>query len=126
MRSCKKNQRPIIVLNYLGKRETKDENGYKTGEKSIYYGEEIVFMGHISGAKGSSMVELFGTDISYDKVITISRAVCKKLKIDENSVFFIDKKPQYSGDMPLYDYKVKRIADTLNEVAIAITQVRNN
>ena len=42
-------------------------------------------------------------------------------------VAFIDKPLTYEKNgYPLYDYRVKRIADTLNEVVIALERVRNN
>ena len=44
--------------------------------------------------------------------------------IDENSVLFVDKLPEYSEDgTPLYDYVVKRVAKSLNAIAYAIQKV---
>jgi len=125
MRNLNKNKTELIALNYVGKVEVVDSQGYKTGEYSIVYGDELYFKAHISGAKGNSNVEIFGTDIAYDKTIIVDRNLFDKLGLNENSVFFVDKKPVYQGETPLYDYKVARISKTLNEVAIAISQVRN-
>ena len=119
------NQSKLYVLNYLSKTKTKDSDGNYTGEETITYSRPIMFMGHISGAKGSSQIEIFGTEINYDKTLLITKTRFKALKITENSVFFVDKKPQYDSDYttPLYDYRVKRIAETINEVAIALERV---
>ena len=126
MRSCFKNKRALIALNYLKKTPTLDEDGYKTGEETIVYGKPFKMMVNISGAKGASAVEVFGTNLDYDKVITMSAQDFKRYKLTDNSVFFIDKKPQYETDgYPLYDYRVKRIAETINEVVIALERVRN-
>lgn len=125
MRNLLINKTKHYVLNYKGEEDIVDDNGYYTGEKTIAYTRPIVFMGHISGARGSSQVEMFGTDIMYDKTLVITKTEFKRLKITENSVFFIDKKPIYdSHNTPLYDYRVMRIAETINEVAIALTKVQ--
>ena len=117
------NERQYHVLNYKGKEKVVDSNGDFTGEEIITYTKPIAFMGHISGAKGSSQVEIFGTDVAYDKTIILTTQEFNKLKINENSVFFIEKKPTFSGETPLYDYRVSRIAETINEVAIAVKRV---
>ena len=123
MRNQLINKTKHYVLNYLGEVDVRDSNNNLTGEKTISYTRPIVFMGHVSGAKGSSQVEIFGTDVAYDKVLVITKALRDKLKITENSVFFIDIKPKYDGTTPLYDYRVKRISPTINEVAIALVKV---
>lgn len=124
MRNLNINKKKIIVLNYLGKTEIV-VGGNKTGSFKVSYSAEQMFMGHISGAKGNAQIEMFGTDVNYDKVIVITLKEKKYLGIDENSVFFIDREPTYDTEhLPLYDYKVVRIADTINESAIAVEKVR--
>lgn len=125
MRNLNKNKTNFYALNYVGKEEVIDEQGHRTGEYLIKYSDKMCVKAHISGAKGSSSVEIFGTDIAYDKTIIMDLAYFKGLGLNENSVFFIDKEPAYDNETPLYDYKVARISKTLNEVAIAISQVRN-
>lgn len=123
MRNQLINKTRHFVLNYKGEVEAKDSDGNYTGEITISYTKPIAFMGHISSARGSSQIEMFGTDVMYDKTIVISKKEFDKLKITENSVFFIDKKPSYDNETPLYDYRISRIAETINEVAIAIKKV---
>ena len=126
MRNLKINQSKLYVLNYKGKTKTTDLSGNYTGEETITYDDPIMFMGHVSGARGSSQVEIFGTDVMYDKTVVITKAEFETLKINENSVFFIDKEPIYDATvttMPLYNYRVSRIAETINEVAIAVKKV---
>lgn len=126
MRNLKRNKTHFVALNYVGKTEVKDSQGYKTGEYIVKYSCEIHLKAHISGAKGNAYTEIFGTDVAYDKTIVITRKELEHYGFTENTVFFIDKAPEYSeGDIPLYDYKVERIAKTLNEVVIAVSQVRN-
>ena len=123
MRNQLRNETKHFVLNYKGEEKVKDSDNNYTGEIAIIYTKPIMFMGHISSAKGSSQVEMFGTDVAYDKVLVITKSKCERLKINENSVFFIDKKPSYDGTTPLYDYRVLRIAKSINEVAIALEKV---
>lgn len=126
MRNLKINQRKYIGLNFVGEVEHYDAQGYMTGEKTLSYGDEIEFEGHISGASGSAVLDNNGVVIEYDKSIVITKSKFKEYGFDENSVFFIDKETEYdSNDQPLYDYKVKRIKDTLNEVMILLEKVRN-
>ena len=76
--------------------------------------------GHAT-ASGETQVEVFGHLDDYDKVIVLGNADCP---INENSVLFVDKKPEYdqNGD-PLFDYTVKRVARSLNSVSYAIRKV---
>ena len=83
MRNLIINKTKIIVLNYKGEQDVVGSDGYFTGEKTIIYTKPITFMAHISGARGSSQVEMFGTDVSYDKTIVISVSEFNKLKITE-------------------------------------------
>ena len=124
MRNLTINKTKHFVLNYKGEEKVKDDNGFYTGETTISYTKPIAFMGHISGARGSSQIEMFGTDVNYDKTIILTKKEFKKLKITENSVFFINTKPTYENGEPLYDYRVMRIAETINEVALALEKVR--
>ena len=123
MRNQKINQTPILYLNFVKVEKVKDSDGYYTGETKNTYTPTKKVMGHISGAKGSSQVEVFGTEIDYDKTLLITKSKFKETGITENSVFFIEKKPSYENGQPNYDYRVKKIAETINEVAIAIKKV---
>ena len=126
MRNAKINQKEYIALNYLGKQEHLDSRGYMSGESEIYYSEEIPFKAHLSGAMGSSYIDSNGISIDYDKSMVLTLWEFEKLGFDENTVFFIDKKPEYdSKNLPLYDYRVERIRDTINEVIILLKKVRN-
>lgn len=125
MRNLIMNKKEYVALNYKGKIAVADENNNKTGEYFISYGEEIPFKAHISGARGNAMVETNGVDLDYDKTIVLSKNLFDFLQFDENTVFFIDKKPEYDAlNNPMYDYSVKRICDTINEVVIQIKKVR--
>lgn len=125
MRNLERNKQEFTYLNYVKVEDVEDENDFLTGEQKVIYTRAKKLKAHISGAKGSSMVEVFGTDIAYDKTILLTKSEFKTSGIDENSVFFIDIKPVYKNETPLYDYRVKRIAETINQVLIAIVKVNN-
>ena len=126
MRNLKINKRKYIGLNYLGETDKTDESGYKTGEKVVFYGGEIEFEAHISGATGSVILDNNGIVIEYDKSMVLTKDQLSECGFNENTVFFIDKEPEYDSDsQPLYDYKIKRIKDTINEVMILLEKVRN-
>ena len=47
--------------------------------------------------------------------------------IDENTVLFVDKEPEYDADgTPIYDYFVRRVAKSLNCISIAIAKVKTS
>lgn len=126
MRNLELNKKSFVALNYVGVQDIVDEQGYKTGESKIVYGDEIAFSAHISGASGSSYIDSNGVSIEYDKSFVLTKCKVDELGFTENTVFFIDKKPTYdANNQPLYDYRVERIRDTLNEVVILLKKVRN-
>lgn len=115
------NKRTFWYLPYIGKERLKDEYLNYTGEERIIYGEAVECKGNISPASGLSQTEMFGNLDSYDKVIS---PLPNDFQITENDVLFIDKSPEYDDDNnPLYDYKVKRIARSLNYTAVAVAKV---
>ena len=126
MRSLIKNTKAIIALNYRGKESVTDSDGNYTGEVIVRYFPANVVRVSISGARGSSQSEVFGSDVQYDKTLCLSMSSFKKYGFDENTVFFIDKKLEYKDGTPLYNYRVERIAEVLNDVVIAVKKVRSD
>lgn len=99
-----------------------DDDGYETGEPAIKYEKPESLKCSVSAAKGNAQVETFGNLESYDKVIITDKMDCP---IDENSVLFVDKEPEFFNGKPIgYDYKVIRIAKSLNLISIAISKVK--
>ena len=63
----------------------------------------------------------FGIELNYDKVL-----VAESVSFDENSLLWIDVAPVIELDGSTQtppDYVVKRIAKSLNSVAVAVTKV---
>lgn len=121
MKTMERNKVPFWYLLYDRKEAVKDEDGNETGDYRVVYKEAVFQRENISAATGSAQVEQFGNFISYDKVIVTDDLCCP---IDENTVLFIDKKPEYDEDgNPLYDYIVKRVAKSLNSISYAVSKV---
>lgn len=120
-----------------------DEYGNETGELIPSYKKAVQMRANISPATGQNQVEQFGNLDSYDKVIVTCDMKCP---IDENTVLFIDKRPEYTEvqtheivegqalyeddevvektyELPKYNYIVKRVAKSLNGISIAVRKV---
>ena len=120
-----------------------DEYGNETGELIPSYKKAVPMRANISPATGQNQVEQFGNLDSYDKVIATCDMGCQ---IDENTVLFIDKLPEYTEvqtheiiegqalyaddevvektyELPKYNYIVKRVAKSLNGISIAVRKV---
>lgn len=115
-----------------------DENGNETGEPIRIYKSAISMRANISQATGTSVAEQFGNLESYDKVIVTTDLKCP---IDEHTVLFIDKAPEYAYVLsyvydenedeyvlttyrvPVPDYTVYRVAKSINSISIAIRKV---
>lgn len=121
MKVMERNKRTFWYCLYDRKEPIIDEDGNETSEEQTFYKPAQSLRANISAASGSSQVEQFGNLAGYDKVIVLDDTSCP---IDENTVLFIDKEPEYGEDgNPMYDYRVKRVAKSLNSVSIAATKV---
>jgi hypothetical protein len=121
MRTMERNKVSFWYLLFDRKVAITDDEGNESGEHTVLYKDAVQMKANVSAATGAAQVEQFGNFISYDKVIVIDDLSCP---IDENSVLFIDKEPEYAEDgTPLYDYLVKRVAKSLNSISIAVSKV---
>lgn len=121
MRCLKRNQKPFYYCLYDDAEEIEDEYGNATGQYRVIYDAAVQMYANISQATGQSNIEQFGNLENYDKVIVTCDMDCP---IDENTVLFIDKEPEYSLDgNPMFDYIVRRVAKSLNSISIAVRKV---
>lgn len=121
MRTMERNKSSYWYLLYDRKEAVKDKEGNETGDTRVVYKEAAKRRDNVSAATGTAQVEQFGNFISYDKVIVTDDLSCP---IDENTVLFIDKEPEYDDNgNPLYDYIVKRVAKSLNSISYAVSKV---
>lgn len=126
MITLRRNRRKFWYCLYAGKQrvtKTIDGETYVTGETVTVYDEAEQAYGNIAPASGESNTAMFGTDVEYDRVIQISGT---NSGIDENTVFFIDKEPEYDSDgLPLFDYRAVRVQPIFNHTNIAVSKVRS-
>lgn len=145
MKCLRRNRVPFWYCLFDLKEELLDEDGNRTGEYAVYYKPPVEVLANVSAAHGEVQEEMFGRNLSYDKVIVLDDPSCP---IDEDAVLFVDKPPDSREDFaylydsdgnlvrdsdgepvgttvhhPLFDYIVKRAARTLNTVAYAIERV---
>lgn len=115
------NKRTFWYCPYQDEEKLYDDWMNQTGESRIIYGEPVEVKANISPASGVAQTEMFGNLENYDKVIS---PLPVDFPITENDVLFIDKPPEYDKDgNPKFDYKVRRIARSLNYTAVAVTKV---
>lgn len=88
-----------------------------TGDYTVGYADPVKFRGHVSPARSEASVEPFGVQTDYDKVICSCDLT---LPIDELSQIFVDRKPV---DCKGADYKVVKVAWSINSVLFAIKQL---
>lgn len=136
MRALERNKRTFYYCLYSDKIPVMDEYGNESGESIIVYEDAQPMFANVSQATGQSNTEQFGNLENYDKVIVTDWMDCP---IDEHSVLFIDKEPEYTEalnhiataitttdetiQVPVYDYIVRRVAKSINSVSIAIKKV---
>lgn len=121
MRCLKRNKQTFYYMLYNGKAPLLDTEGYKIGY-GISYSDATLCKAYISISTGETEVFPFGNNEEYDKIIITDDMNCP---IDEQTVLFVDKEPEYdaSGN-PLFDYRVRRVAKSLNHIMYAISKVK--
>lgn len=121
MKLMKRNLTPVHYCLYSKRIPLLDDDGYETGEYKVGYGEAVQLLCSVSPATGYAQAEMFGNLESYDKVLITDDMTCP---IDENTVLFIDKAPEFEDGKPKYDYMVRRVAKSLNAISYAVSKVK--
>ena len=123
MRCMTRNKRKFYYASYIGETEITDEYGNLTGEYNLAYENPIKMFGNVSAAQGEIQSRQFGESESYDKVIVLDDI---NTPIDEYSILWVDTLPHLNENGTTntpHDYVVKKVARSLNGVAIAISKV---
>lgn len=117
MRLQRVNMREFKYQNPTGDTEPiRDQHGNFNGEYAVAYGPVQTAKANISPATGVITETYFGADVKYDRVIALKSA----LGISERSRIWID-----DLTAERHDYEVRRIAESLNSVLIAVSKVTN-
>ena len=121
MRCLRRNKVTYYYATYESGEPAYDDYGNETGGRNLTYSNPVMAKANISSAKNVDVVAVFGTDMNYDKVL-----VAESVAFDENALLWVYTLPVLnqdgSTDTPP-DYVVKRIARSLNSVAVAISKV---
>ena len=118
MRMLNRNTQPFKYALYTGNpTPILDADGNRTGEYSTGYSGPAQARAYIAPATGESSIDGFGTNIDYDRIMTLS----DDLGITEQSRLWVDNLTATD-----HDYTVKHIARSLNHVRIAISKVTRN
>lgn len=122
MRCLLRNKTSFYFSSFKEKTEIQDEYGNATGQYEVSYENPTKAYANISAAVGEAETQQFGEHLVYDKVISIEKGT----PIDEYSVLWVDVTPVLEQDgstQTPYDYVVKKVAESLNGVSIAISKV---
>lgn len=118
MRGLMRNKRVVFYKNFVKTEYEEDETTHvKTGNKKAVYTNVKMVYATVSTPTGNAVLEMFGTNENYDKVVVIDMP---DVEIGENSVLWLDH--QYGVDVP-YDYIVKRIIRNHNFLTIGVRKV---
>ena len=116
MRTLKRNKTKLYYALFVESEEIEDEEGNFIGHKPIY-SEPVAYECNKSPSKGELAMRLFGETIQYDRVLLFQKDNAPAM--NELSVFWID---DLDVDKP-YDYTVKAVATSLNNIVIAVKKV---
>lgn len=122
MKCLERNKVTFHYCLYEGTENVLDDDGNIAGER-VKYGSPVKTRANVSAAQGEAQIEQFGNSVEYDKVILSDNITSP---VDENTVFFIDTPPAFDNDgNPMFDYIVRKVARSLNTLAVAISKVRS-
>lgn len=120
MKCMERNKRQLWFCLYVRSVPVRDEYGNEVGTKTTY-SAPVPFRANVSPATGAAQVEQFGSLSDYDRVIVTDDLRCP---MDETTVLFLDKEPEFNAEgTPLYDYRVKRVAKSMNSISYAVSRV---
>ena len=114
MRVLYKNQRVYHYALPIAVEPILDEYGNDTLEVEIKYSEPIKAKANYSSAVGQEAVAVFGTTTDYSRVLVFSR----DCPLKEGAILWIGKDTSEQAN-----YKVVRIADSLNGTLVAVGEI---
>lgn len=102
---------------YQGETDTVDTDGNYTGGKTKKYSNPIKAEMNISAARGTADVDEFGINENYNRTIVTDEMDCP---IGTDSILWIG-----IPTTEPYNYRVTRVAKSLNSITYAITEVNS-
>lgn len=120
MRTLKRNEQPVYYALYKGETDLTDNYGDPTGEKLPEYYDPVLLMCNVSPSRGNADSELFGIELDYSKTLCVEDVNCP---IQEDTVLWIGVTPDEQWTVP-YNYIVKAVAKSLNNIVYAVKEVK--
>ncbi len=117
MRCLSRNKQTIYYALYIGETETRDADGYLTGERPAEYSEPVAVRMNVSAARGSAELDQFGAGTDYTHTLVSCDMDCP---INENSILWIGRTPENGTP---HNFVVSRVAKSLNSVTYAVREV---
>lgn len=120
MRLCERNLTTIHYALYNGMQPIYDADGNDTGRSEVAYENPVEIRASVSAARGYSDTEQFGVNLDYEKTVITTDMTCP---IAETSVLWVDREPEIANDGSTntpFDYRVVKVAKSLNYIAYAI------
>lgn len=123
MRTLRKNRQTLYYALYGKEISQLDENGDESGDPVIGYHEPVKFYANISPNKGTSYIQPFGNELDYTKTILTA----EELPITEGTRIWQETAPpDGENDGTTADYKVVRVAKSLNVTTYALKALVKN
>lgn len=116
MRDSVRNRRTIYYAQYLGEMPILDSVGYETGEYEPDYTEPEQCSVNISPATDQTVLQTFGNIPDYSMVIATSR----NFPFTEKTVFWVTRPLEEP-----HEYKVVKVAKSINGLLVALELVHN-
>lgn len=123
MRTLRRNKVKFAYALFESAEPHTDEYGNETYQQDVSHCAPVFARANISAAKNADIIQLFGTDVNYDRIIVMDNP---RTPIDENAVLWIDTLPVLNQDGTTdtpHDYIVRKVARSLNSVSIAVAKV---
>lgn len=122
MRTLAINKQTIYYSLYNGKEDVIID-GHRTGEKRNSYSSPVKARMNVSAAKGTADTEQFGITDEYTKTIVTDDMACP---IDTDSILWIGIAPDVNGESGAvkHNYKVVRVAKSINSITYAVAEVK--
>lgn len=116
MRTLERNKQIVWYSNKSKDNPVIDEYGNETGEYILAYSGPKSICLSVSTPTGEISTNPFGNFSDYDKVLLTDSI---EMEVSESTVFWVDN---LDTEKP-HDYEVKKIAKSLNYLAIAVKKV---
>jgi hypothetical protein len=115
MRTLKKNARRVYYAPLLSEANVLDKYGNVTSEKARTYAPPKEAWVNYSAERGESVVAMFGETKKYDLIVVSTSSA---FPVDESSAVWVNAEPGNA-----HDYRVVRVADSINVRQVLIRRV---